>query len=255
MKLFSKKTLAVLGATGALAFASASNATISYSQDFEGLDPAGPTALGDDGWLYFGNVYNSSGGFKFGFGPFAAPTTSGQISGIASGEGGPAQGNNQLVVFSNYDCCQPGEGHFGTDLVETLVFQEVSSIGAGEIGTIFNFSFDAKQGNIGGSTTATAFIKTLDPNAGFATTNLVELDTTSLGTAWGTYSLSLALTDPALAGQILQFGFSTVASAFEPAGNFYDNISGTNVIPIPAAAWLFGSGLLGLVGVARRRKG
>ena len=27
-----------------------------------------------------------------------------------------------------------------------------------------------------------------------------------------------------------------------------------NVIPVPAAVWLFGSGLLGLVGVARRRK-
>jgi hypothetical protein len=72
--------------------------------------------------LYFGNVFDSMGGFKFGFGPFVAPTTSGQISGIASGEGGPDQGSNQLVVFSNYDCCQPGEGHFGTDLVETIVF-------------------------------------------------------------------------------------------------------------------------------------
>jgi hypothetical protein len=29
---------------------------------------------------------------------------------------------------------------------------------------------------------------------------------------------------------------------------------GTSVIPIPAAVWLFGSGLLGLVGIARRKK-
>jgi hypothetical protein len=34
-------------------------------------------------------------------------------------------------------------------------------------------------------------------------------------------------------------------TAYEPAA----------VIPVPAAVWLFGSGLLGLVGVARRRKG
>ena len=27
-----------------------------------------------------------------------------------------------------------------------------------------------------------------------------------------------------------------------------------SAIPVPAAVWLFGSGLLGLVGVARRRK-
>jgi len=38
-------------------------------------------------------------------------------------------------------------------------------------------------------------------------------------------------------------------------GNFaqYTNASGP-VIPVPAAVWLFGSGLLGLVGVARRKK-
>ena len=31
-------------------------------------------------------------------------------------------------------------------------------------------------------------------------------------------------------------------------------VSGTSPIPVPAAAWLFGSGLVGLVGVARRKK-
>jgi exo-beta-1,3-glucanase (GH17 family) len=196
-----------------------------YEQDFEALDPAGPTALQDDGWLYFGNVFDSTGGFKFGFGPFPAPTTSGQISGIATGEGGPDQGANQLVVFSNYDCCQPGEGHFGTDLVETIVFQEINPILATDIGRTFTFTFDAKRGNIGGSTTAQAFIRTLDPGAGFVTTNNVVLDTTNLPTDWATYTVTLDLSDPLLQGQILQFGYSTVASNFEGAGNFYDNIS------------------------------
>ena len=39
--------------------------------------------------------------------------------------------------------------------------------------------------------------------------------------------------------------------------NFNANLTGTDkpaVIPVPAAVWLLGSGLLGLVGVARRRK-
>ena len=38
---------------------------------------------------------------------------------------------------------------------------------------------------------------------------------------------------------------------------FWDNVSITAdiaAVPVPAAVWLFGSGLLGLVGVARRKK-
>ena len=46
-------------------------------------------------------------------------------------------------------------------------------------------------------------------------------------------------------------GFTSVAYTVHLEGHVG---SGTSVIPVPAAAWLFGSGLLGLVGVARRRK-
>ena len=47
-------------------------------------------------------------------------------------------------------------------------------------------------------------------------------------------------------------------SFFPPEGGFLgsfsmDNVY-TSVVPVPAAAWLFGSGLLGLIGVARRKK-
>ena len=43
-----------------------------------------------------------------------------------------------------------------------------------------------------------------------------------------------------------------------PAGGagFFDSISANQVnpVPVPAAVWLFGSGLIGLIGIARRRK-
>ena len=36
--------------------------------------------------------------------------------------------------------------------------------------------------------------------------------------------------------------------------NSYDGTFEVSSVPVPAAVWLFGSGLLGLIGVARRKK-
>jgi hypothetical protein len=42
---------------------------------------------------------------------------------------------------------------------------------------------------------------------------------------------------------------ASVPSHTLPGSNF-----GQSVVPVPSAVWLFGSGLLGLVGIARRKK-
>jgi len=59
---------------------------------------------------------------------------------------------------------------------------------------------------------------------------LVSTDTYGVGPNWGTFD----------------------------QGTYYEvwsvDITPATVIPVPAAVWLFGSGLLGLVGVARRKK-
>ena len=55
------------------------------------------------------------------------------------------------------------------------------------------------------------------------------------------YSATVPLNDPS--------NFGGVKYVFHAEGTV-----GAAVIPVPAAVWLFGSGLLGLVGVARRRK-
>ena len=34
----------------------------------------------------------------------------------------------------------------------------------------------------------------------------------------------------------------------------YALLSATTVVPVPATVWLFGSGLIGLIGLARRKK-
>jgi len=259
--IFNCKTVACgLATVAAIAFMPASNAAlVNYSQDFEGMTQSDPNALGADDWLVFGNVFDSGGVYLYGYGAFPAPngcSTSPAFSCVAAGDGGPSQGTQQLVVFSDYNNTDHAIGF----LIESNVFQE-QTIGAGDVGKTMSFSFDAKKGDIAGSSTALAFIKTLDPNAGFALTNFITIDTTSIPITWGTYSLSIFI-DASLNGQLLQFGFLNNASNYESSGVLYDNVCFNDtgicdlgpVVPIPGAVWLFGSGLLGLVGVARRKR-
>ena len=226
---FNKDLLSTLITISAISYTSTSNAALtSYSQNFEDLNLQNPSALGDDGWLISSDV--------------PAPNNGPGFSTITYGNGGAAQGTQQLLVFSDYMNSDHATGVW----VETLVFQE-QIISVGDVGSIWNFTFDAKQGNQIPSSSSNAFLKTLN--------NTLTFNTTDFGYNWGTQTLSMEI-DNSMVGQLLQFGFSTTATSYTPSGVLYDNISlsKTPAVPVPAAIWLFGSGLLGLIGVARRRK-
>ena len=202
-------------------FVSASWADLAdYSQDFESLDPTGPTVLGDDGWLVGANVFDSSGGFLYNYFAFPAPNGNGAFTNVAVGEGGIDQGDQQIVVFNDYNNTDHSDT---TNVIEANVFHE-QIIGAADVGSTWTFSFDAALGDIAGSSTALAFIKTLDPNNGFNTSNFLTVDMTSIPSAWNSYSIDILIT-AGLSGQILQFGFLNTASSFEASGIFYDNVS------------------------------
>ena len=81
---------------------------------------------------------------------------------------------------------------------------------------------------------------------------VVQMATVSLtaltGTGGGTANFGM-VDDPAAGGwfDVAFFGDAT------PVFNGASTVINPSAIPVPAAVWLFGSGLLGLVGVARRK--
>jgi hypothetical protein len=203
-----------------LAPAASHAALTTYAQTFEGLVQADPSALGNNGWKVFANVFSPDGStYYYGYGPFPAPNNAGGFCGLDVNQGGYAQGTQQLVVYSDYNNADHGVGN----RIESNTFQE-RTIAAGDVGQTWVFRFDAKKGNLESPTTALAFIKTLDPNNGYAMTNFITADMTSIPATWGSHSLSITIT-PALSGQILQFGFANTASNYKASGIFYDNVS------------------------------
>jgi hypothetical protein len=236
-----------------MAFAPCSHAALSnYSQDFEAMFRADPAALANDGWLVFANVFDTDQStFLYSYGVNPAPNGGAGFASVTGGQGDVNQGRHHLTVFNDYNNLDHATGKW----IETLLFQE-QTIGVADGGTTLSFVFDAKQGYISGSSTAQAFIKTLDPAAGFATTNTVLFDTTTLGSAWDTYTLSLMIPgDNSLNGQLLQFGFSTFATSYQSSDNYYDNINASvSAVPVPAAVWMFMSGFAAFALVARRSR-
>jgi hypothetical protein len=71
-----------------------------------------------------------------------------------------------------------------------------------------------------------------------------------LGTFQGNGVLSAAQKTDFLAGNL----YVNIHTATNPAGEIRGQILEAQVVPVPAAVWLFGSGLLGLIGIAKRKK-
>ncbi|MEM7139192.1 MAG: hypothetical protein AAF500_21645 [Myxococcota bacterium] len=202
-----------------------------YEQNFDSLDITSDVI--GDGWLYFNNVIDTTVNppeTRFGYPEppnNQAPNGTGNISGLVDDQGGDDQGTQQLSVFSDYGCCDLGGGTplghgNGTDQVEVNVFRE-RTILAEDVGKTLTFSFDAKAGDLAGSTTAAGFIKTLDPNNNFNLIDFVTVDTTGIPETWMRYEVSLLIEEGDV-GFILQYGFINTASDFDSSNNFYDNV-------------------------------
>ncbi len=217
----------------------AGQALVPYSQNFEGLVQSDVNALANDGWLVYGNVFLPNGTYLYGYGPFPAPNNGQAFCQVVLGEGGDEQGAQQFVAFSDYNNLDHANGY----LIESNVFHE-QPVGAGHVGETWRFSFQAKRGNLVAPSTALAFIKTLDPNAGYATTNFITVDMTTIPETWGGYTLAITI-DASLTNQILQFGFANDASNYVSSAIFYDNLvfGLDNQVDVPDGAAVAGATL------------
>lgn len=219
--------LTLLTATGLIAAACGTACSqIAYSSNFEALNAASPSALTNDSWTAYANVYTSGGAYLYGYSS-TPPNGGSGFWGVTTNQAGPAQGVQGLVVYSDY--YNQGAQTAG-QLVEASVFQQFP-IFLSDIGT-YEFRFDAKAGNLVGPSTAKAFIKVLDPSNNYATVANVTFDTSALPATWGTYSIRLNL-NAAMEDMILQFGFSATASHNLGSGVFYDNVAFGIAPPTP----------------------
>lgn len=260
----------------------------------------GGTSLSDIGWLAGGEVFSgldASGnatGYQFGYYDNDAPNGGPSFSSVATGDGHPGAtdaSGNYLNIYSDYNCCdldvsgnEIGHGN-GTDIHHALVHKNFT-IATADIGgqVVFTFTYkrpEFQDDGFGGDTSSAlgngcdanpasyatgdycsgnAFVKTLDPNAGFSTTNYITVDVNSASQgAWTTDTITLDLTDPLLDGQLLQVGFENFSQDFNNTGVYYDNISVevNNIaapvsVPVPAVALALLAGLLGVTVAARR---
>lgn len=197
-----------------------------YSQNFEGLDAndATPTVLGDnENWWVGGLVTDAAGAFQYDYFSFPAPNSEIAFSSILTGLGGPAQGNQHLNIFSDYN----NQDHGNQLTINTFFFRQYR-FDADDVGTQVDFTFDFRRAEDpfgpGGSMVTCAYARILDDNNGFALVFEDIMDTTNATIEWTENATISFNVDPGFEGMLIQFGFSTSGTNFDPSGVLYDNI-------------------------------
>lgn len=199
-------------------FSSYAMAQVNFSDDFESYDlyvgPGFQGLIGGD-WLVYANVFSGysspcGGDWWYGYGA-DAPNTDLGFSNISTGKTGQA-----LNVFSDYNNANHGDGA----CIETSVFQEITFSAADAGSYTFMFVTETPDA-LGAGVDTFGFVKFLDPDNGWSLIGDPELVSTVTA---GTKSITVTL-DASLDGKIVQWGFSTIASNYEPSGRYYDSVS------------------------------
>ena len=132
-----------------------------------------------------------------------------------------------------------------------------ANVGVGLLsaGQEITVSFDWKGINADGGVVDVVLFSELAAGGVSQTVNLLGGPAASAN--WTNVTQTFNIGPDVSGGVTLQFVAICGAAASCISDYSWDNVSimaDVNAVPVPAAAWLFGSGLLGLVGVARRKK-
>jgi hypothetical protein len=281
MKTRLKKTAiaaAVVASLGVSASASAVTLEMSWSGLFTMLDPTGKP-LGNTS-----NPYYSDPTWSYGLRT--------QISGTMTFDLNTGAGSGTVVPFEFFNGTSPavaagitlqaiGDGFGGPG---TLVLGNMLFNWSGNNGIPVSIVLDA-AGMYGALGDGFSVTENISGSGALPASNGVKNNTIQIGpapvatTTWNTTSLctvyspdsppngtlggcmgvspsgALPLIADTIGGSPMIDGpFDGYNANFDVTSIHIDNIIPDTVVPVPAAVWLFGSGLLGLVGIARRKK-
>ena len=264
-----KKTAIAAAVTAAVGLPSSASALIltgSWNGVFTLLNPSGiPLANTDSpaGLPWYTNRTDVSGSLSFntstGAGGGSVVAFSFQGGGTAGADGitfqaiGDGAGGPGNLVLGNMGFNWSGNNGIPVSIIlDATGFYGAGGDGYSTSETITGGAIPASSGYVFGA--MTTYTLPIGP-APMATTTW---NTTTVGGAACTLgcnpSGTLPLTDDAFGGSPMPAGpFTGWNANFDITSIHIDSVDG-GVIPVPAAVWLFGSGLVGLVGVARRRK-
>jgi len=190
-----------------------------YTQDFEGMNITDANALANDNWHAYGNVFDDQVAYQYGYYAGGAPNVVGLgFCHLLSGAGGQPQGQNQLVVYSDYN----NPDHQNLDwFIEANTYKEWT-IDASDIGKTYLFTFDAALGDLVVPSQALAFIKVINTNT-WDLSGLEVIDMAAISTNWTTFSIPYTIPAEEV-GFLFQIGFLSTASNYDASGVLYDNI-------------------------------
>ena len=198
-----RSVAAALMTFAALAFGNA-QAAINFQTDFES-----PTALTEDNWAAFINVFSPDCSSQYWYGyPYAVTNSGPQVAALA-----PGATSQVANIYSDYDNANQGDG-----CVEANVYQQFE-ITESDVGD-YDFSYDVElppdPANVG--TAVNGFIKVF--NSDFSAT----LDSVVQSSSPGSKTLTITIT-PDMVGGFVQFGFNNYSTDYDPTGMYYDNVS------------------------------